>query len=300
MHPPRLRWEATPPPGAYPPPEPRRPARYLGPPAYRTPPRWGFPALAWRWPTSVPGVGPAGGDPAPSDRVRTRGRLAVSALWTLAVVATLAAGAEVWRYALLVRSRTSALPRDVVTLSDTLVVTGSVLSLAAGAIAVTAAVLWLFPARVVAAAQAGYLPARPDWVLLPALLVPGVNLVLAGAIAAELEHAALRRPVDARPTPGGLLRAWWITAAAGGLLFAATVLWRFRDGVQAQADGVLLTAATDLAAAAVAVLTALVIARLSALLAPIDPTAVRFLRVVRVAGAPEPPLRAHRPADARR
>ncbi|MGQ0842147.1 DUF4328 domain-containing protein [Actinokineospora sp.] len=271
---------------------------YLGPPSYATPPRWGFPALAWRWPTSVPGV--ANDEPVAVERVRGRARLAVSALWMQAVVAVLAAGAEVWRYVLLVDSRSTALSRATVDLSDTLVVSGAVLAIAAGALSIMLTLWWLALARRAAADLAGYAPPRPDWHLLPGLVVPGVNLVMPGAVVAELEHAVLRRPVAERPRPTRLVRWWWAAVVVGGLLFAATVLWGFRAGVQAQADGVLLHAATNLAAGVVAVLTALVVARLSSLIAPIDPASVRLMRVVRVDGAPEPPLRAVRQTGAKR
>ncbi|MFC7618492.1 DUF4328 domain-containing protein [Actinokineospora soli] len=289
---PHLRWVATPPPGAYPAPRPARRVRYPGPPAYRTPPRWGFPALAWRRPTSIPGLG----DATPPPRVRARATLAQTVLWTLALVALLAAVAEVVRYALLVRARTTALDRGTVVLSDTLVVTGATLSLIAGAGAVAATAWWLVAARRAGAEQAGYEPARPDWQLLPSLLVPGVNLVVAGAVVAELEHAALSRPADARPRPTRLVLWWWIAVAACGLLFAAAVAWRFRSGVQAQADGVLVTAASDLAAAVAAALTALVVGRLTGLLAPVDPASVPRLRVVRVSAEPDT-ARRERPAE---
>ncbi|GGS18409.1 DUF4328 domain-containing protein [Actinokineospora fastidiosa] len=293
---PPLRWEATPPPGAYPVPRPPRRVRYLGPPAYRSAPRWGFPALAWRRPTLIPGVGDA---PSPPVRVRTRATLAMTALWTLGLLSLLAAGAEVFRYALLVRARTSALDRDTVVLSDTLVVTSATLAVICGLWAVATTLWWAFAARRAAGEQAGYLPARPDWQLLPSLVVPGVNLAVAGAVMAELEHAALSRPAGDRPRPTPLLRAWWIVLTLSGVLFAAAILWRFRSGVQAQADGVLLTAASDLAAAATAVMTALVVARLTGLLVPVDPAAVPRLRLIRVAGAPDPGRR-ERPATARR
>ena len=51
---------------------------------------------------------------------------------------------------------------------------------------------------------------------------------------------------------------------------------------------------------AVAFLTAQMIRRLATLLAPIDPTAVRYLRVIRIEGAPEPPLRTAKPLQSRR
>jgi len=48
------------------------------------------------------------------------------------------------------------------------------------------------------------------------------------------------------------------------------------------------------------VVTALVVRRFSALLAPSDARAVRSMRVLKVAGAPEPELRNARPAGAAR
>lgn len=284
---PRLRWVATPPPGARPAP-PRAPrAPYTGPPGYRTPPRWGFPALAWRRPTSI-----LADAPLPPVRVRTRATVALASLWTLALLAVFAAGAEGFRYALLVRARGNALDRGTVVLSDALVVAGATLALIAGAVAVAASLWWLFAARRVAAEQCGYQPARADWQIIPTLFVPGVNLAVAGAAVAELEHTTLNRPADERPRPSGLVRAWWIVMAVSGLVFAATLLWRLRSGVQAQADGVLLTAVSDLSAAATAVLTALVVSRLTMLLAPLDPASVPRLRLIRVAGSPDPGRRA--------
>jgi hypothetical protein len=290
-------WVATPPPGAVVVPPARRFGRYAGPPSYRTPPRWGFPAMAWRWPTVVPT-----GTEATSviEQLRIRGRLALAALSAVAVFSVLAAAAEIWRYVLLLRARTNALPRSAVDLSDNLVTTGSVLSLTAGVLAVFTTVWWLVPARRAAAEVAGYDSARPRLHVAIALVVPGLNLIVPGAIIAELEHAALCKPVDQRPSPSALVRWWWGAIAASGVLFAATLLWRQRDGVQAMADGVLLTAATDVMAAVVAVLTALVIVRLAALLAPIDRTTVRRMRLVSVEGAPVPPLREHRPPGSQR
>ncbi|EWC62853.1 putative conserved membrane protein [Actinokineospora spheciospongiae] len=296
-HRPRFDWVATPPPGAGAPPARPRRGPYTGPPAYRTPPRWGFPALAWRWPTAVSGLD--ADEPAPVDRLRRRGRLASSALWMLAAVALLAAGAEAWRYVLLLLSRDGALSRGVVEVSDSLVVTGAVLALVAGLLALLGAVWWLFTARRVAADVAGYDPPRPDWQVLPALVVPLVNLVVPGSLLAELEHAVLRRPEAERPRPSPLVRWWWAAWAASVVLFTVTVVWRFRSGVQAEADGVLLNVLTDLAAAALAIATEVVVARFSALLAPVDANEVRRVRVVRVNGAPELGLRP-RPATSRR
>ncbi|HEV2781485.1 MAG TPA: DUF4328 domain-containing protein [Actinophytocola sp.] len=297
MHPhePRPRWVATTPPRPVPPVRVRR-MPYLGPPFYASPPRWGFPPLAWRWPTSVPGTRTR--VPVSVDRVRALARQAAVALWMMAAVAVFAAAAEVWRYVLLVQSRTGALSRSVVTTSDALVVAGAVLAIGMGLLALGLTLWWLIQARGAATDLGGHEPARPDWQVLACLVIPGLNLVVPGSVLAELEHAVLRRPVTDRPRPGRLIVWWWVTWALSGLLFTATLLWRLRSGVQAQADGVLLNAATYLAAAAVAALTALVVRALTALLAPIDPASVRLMRVIKIDGAPDPPLRPGRPAGA--
>jgi hypothetical protein len=279
------RWVANP---------PRRRLRYYGPPSYASPPRWGFPALAWRWPTSVPGTRDRA--PASPERVRVLAGYTTAVLWILAAAAIFAAGGEVWRYVLLIRSRTGALPKALVDTSDALVVTGAILSITLGLIAVALTLWWLMIARRVAGEFSAHEPARPDWQLLVCLIIPGANLVLPGAVLAELEHAVLHRPVYTRPRPTRLILWWWAAWILCCLLWTVTLLWRLRDGVQAHADGVVLTAVTYLAAAVVAVLTMRVVRRLSTLLAPIDPASVRLMRVIRVEGAPAPPLRPGRPA----
>ncbi|HET9138030.1 DUF4328 domain-containing protein [Actinophytocola sp.] len=292
-------WVATPPPGSAPATPPRRrPGRYQGPPSYSSPPRWGFPALAWRWPTSVPGTPTRA--PATVDQVRSLARQAVPMLWVVAVTALIAAAAEIWRYVLLVQSRTAALSRATVEFSDGLVGTGAVLCIAFALVAACLTVWWLLAARSAAADLAGVGPARPSWQVLVGLVIPGVNLVVPGSALAELEHTVLRRPVEQRPRPSRLVLAWWVAWWVSGLLCTAALLWRLRTGVQAQADGVLLHALTYLAAAVVAVLSVWVVRGLTTLLVPIDPASVRLLRVLKVEGAPDPPLRARRPPGAAR
>lgn len=293
----RAGWVATTPPGADPYARPRRP-RYLGPPSYASPPRWGFPPLAWRWPTSVPGTPVR--SPVSVDRVRAANNYASTVLAVLAAIMLFAAGTEIWRYVLLIRSRTGALPNATVSTSDALVLAGSIFAITLALFAVVLALFWLSLARSVAADLAGHEPARPDWQVLLCLVIPGVNLVVPGSALAELEHTILRRPLEQRPRPSRLLLSWWIAWAGSGLLCTATVLWRLRSGVQAQADGVLWTAATYVLAAVVAVLTMRVIRRLTTLLAPIDPDSVRLMHVIKVDGAPAPPLRPGRPPGSTR
>jgi hypothetical protein len=270
----------------------------MGPPVYGTPPKWGFPALAWRWPTAVAGTETE--RPVTVERVRAVAGQATAMLWALAGLSLVAAGGEVWRYVLLVNSRTGALSAALVGASDALVGIAGILSLAFGLLTAVVTLWWLHLARHAAADLAEQGLARPDWQVVVYLLLPGVNLAMAGVVLTELEHQVLRRPADERPRPTKTVKIWWSVWAAAGVLFAVTVAWRFRDSVQAHADGVVLSALTDLAAVAVAVLTALMIRRLATLLSPIDLTSVRYLRVLRVEGAPEPPLRTTKPLPSRR
>lgn len=196
-----------------------------------------------------------------------------------AVVVLATAGAEVWRYALLLDSRTDAVPAAPLHASDALVVTGGVISLLAAALAGMVTVGWLVRASAVAARSAGT-TARPAWQLVAGVLVPGVNLLVPGALLAELEHAALGRDPGRRPRPSRLALGWWAAWVCGLLLAGITMLWKLRHGVQARADGVLLHVATDLVAAVVAIITIIVVSRLTLLLSPVQPERVR--RLVRV------------------
>ncbi|WP_433267058.1 DUF4328 domain-containing protein [Actinosynnema sp. CS-041913] len=298
LQPMRVDWVATPPPGAYPRRQLGAPARpYAGPPSYPVPPRWGFPLLAWRWPTSVATDGP----PVDSvDQVQRLARTASHALGLAGLTALWAAGSEVWRYVLLLLSRYGALSATTVDVSDAMVRSSSLVAVVAGVAGLLFTLLWLRRARNAAASAAGYGPSRSDTEVLVGVLVPGLNLVVPGSVAAELEHAALRLPATARPNPSRLVRWWWGLWAFTGLFVVFTVVWSFRSSVQALADGVLFHAISDLLAAAVAILTAVLVRRITSLLLPVSTAALRRMRVVDVKDAPEPVLRAVRAGGSRR
>ena len=294
---PRVRWVASPPPGALPPRRVRPVERYTGPPAYPVPPRWGFPNLTWREPTTVPGT--PSGLPRPVERVRVLSRNAVTILWFLVGLALAGAASEYWRYALLVISRNSALDADVVAMSDSLEIIASLLTVMFGFLAIASVLWWLLVARQAAADENGQEPPRSTRQVLLGTLVPGLNLVMAGSILAELEHAVLRRPADRRPRPSRLVLAWWAAWVTDAVVMVLVIVWRFRDGVQAQADGVFLSGLLDLSAALLAALTAVAVHRLTSLLAPVSLEKLRLRRVVGVRGAPEPALRPVRPNTSR-
>ncbi|SFW51846.1 DUF4328 domain-containing protein [Amycolatopsis australiensis] len=295
---PKLRWVATPPPGAWPHRRVAPPERYLGPPSYPVPPRWGFPNLVWRRPTSVPGT--ASDEIRPIDRLPVLSRSLIGILFGFAVLAAVAAGAEIWRYVLLVEGREAALNRSVVAFSDGFVLTAGLLASILALLPAGLAIWWLLVARQAAADVSGDDPPRPVWQVLVGILVPVVNLPMALSIVSELEHAVLGRPRDIRPKPSRQVLVWWGAWLLNWILLGVTIAWRFRDDVQSMADSVVLVALTDLSAAVLAVVTALVVRRFSALLAPSDARAVRSMRVLKVAGAPEPELRPSRPAGAAR
>ncbi len=216
-----------------------------------------------------------------------------------ALLALLAAGAEGWRYALLVSSRDAGVAADSVRLSDALVYTASALLLVAAALSATSCLLWLSRARAAAEENAGVRSSRPAWHVFAGVLVPGVNLVLPGMLLAELEHTAAERPPDRRPRPSGLVRAWWSAWVVNLLLALLAVLWGFREGLQAAADGVVLHAVLNLSACVVAVMTILVIRTLSAQLSPADGAVGTRMVFVRGAAGTGPARRA-RPADSAR
>ncbi|MFE5508190.1 DUF4328 domain-containing protein [Amycolatopsis japonica] len=290
----RVRWVASPPPGALP--QRRKPVaeRYSGPPSYPVPPRWGFPNLAWRRPTAVPGT--ASGEVTAGERLRVITRSLLPVLWTFAALAVIASAAEIWRYVLLVQSRDSALSTSVVSVSDTFVITAGLLTTILSLLPAGLTVWWLLVARHAAADVSGEAPPRRQRHVLAFVLVPVVNLIMVLPVVAELEHAVLRRTRETRPKPSRLVLIWWGVWALNWVLLALVIVWRFRDGVQALADGVVLVALTDLTAGGLAVVTALLVKRMSGLLAPVEEKRLRLLRVLKVDGVPEPERR-ERPAS---
>ncbi|ONF61728.1 DUF4328 domain-containing protein, partial [Amycolatopsis keratiniphila] len=281
-------------PGALP--QRRKPVaeRYSGPPSYPVPPRWGFPNLVWRRPTAVPGT--ASGEVTAGERLRVITRSLLPVLWTFAALAVVASAAEIWRYVLLVQSRDSALSTSVVSISDTFVITAGLLTTILSLLPAGLTVWWLLVARHAAADVSGETPPRRQRHVLAFVLVPVVNLIMVLPVVAELEHAVLRRTRETRPKPSRLVLIWWGVWALNWLLLTLVIVWRFRDGVQALADGVVLVALTDLAAAGLAVVTALLVKRMSGLLAPVEEKRLRLLRVLKVDGAPDPERR-ERPAS---
>ncbi|MBV9164216.1 MAG: DUF4328 domain-containing protein [Pseudonocardiales bacterium] len=216
------------------------------------------------------------------EQMRALAALAVPLLGLTAMLVLVTAGAEAWRYALLLDSRTDAVPAGPLHASDVLVVTGGVVSLLASALAGAVTLGWLVHANAAAAQAAAVTPARPGWQLVVGVLVPGMNLVVPGAVLAEVEHAALGQDPNRRPHPSRLVIGWWVIWSVGLVLAGTAILWNLRSGVQARADGVLLHVATDLVAGVVAITTIVVVRRLTRLLSPVKLAGTRRMVVIRV------------------
>ncbi len=259
--------------------------RYSGPPRYGQTPRWGFRPGPWNWPqpeSTVPG-----GDPAAAATALTKTLLPL--LWTVLVLAALAAGAETWRYVLLLSSRSDALPAGAVAASDALTLGAGIVAPIAAAGAGVLLVMWSVRASVAAAQRAGLRPSRSPREIVLGWLVPGLNLTVPGSVLAEIEHGLLGRPAAQRPRPSRLLVLWWLLWAVSVVLAVITLGWTFREGVQARADGVVLHALLDLVAAASAGVTAVVVRRLTTLLRVVEkPHRMLLVRIVQPADKQQP------------
>jgi hypothetical protein len=221
-------------------------------------------------------------------------------LWVLGASALVAAGGEIWRYALLVLGRDEALSASVVSVADTVLLISALLAAVLGIVVIVLTVRWLLHAAELAAKLAGYTQARPTWQLLVGVLVPVLNLFVAGSALAELEHVALGAAATARPRPSRLVLAWWGAWVTGEVLAIVTLLLGLPASLQARADDVLWHAATDLVAVVVVALTIQVLRTITGLLAPSGAPAIPVGRLVAVRDAPAPELRPARPAGSAR
>ncbi|WP_280415897.1 DUF4328 domain-containing protein [Nocardia carnea] len=176
-------------------------------------------------------------------------RWVYTALMATAMLFGLAAVAELGRYLILLRNRTRLIEPPLLWFSDALVNTAALFALIMALVAAVAALGWLIEVRRAAFAATGRRDPRSPRILALGCLIPVVNLIWPGVFLSEV----LAERGDPRPLRA--LRIWWAVWVLGGLLAVGALFWRTADSLQAQADGVLFTALTDIAAAAVAVLT---------------------------------------------
>ncbi|MFE7744059.1 DUF4328 domain-containing protein [Nocardia sp. NPDC057455] len=183
---------------------------------------------------------------------RPLGRLTDSVAVVLVAAAGvfgLAAVAELARYGLLLHNRTRLIHPAVLAVSDAFVIGAGVLAILLSLLAASSAVGRLIEIRQAAYAAVGRSDPRSPRTLVLGCLIPVVNLLWPGIFLSEV--AVLHGDPRARRA----VRIWWAAWVFGGLVAAAALLWRTADSLQAEADGVLFTASTDVVAAAVALLT---------------------------------------------
>ena len=281
---PLQRWVAHPPPGGPTAPVTRtRPPeqRYLGPPAYRGGhPQWSFGPMVWH---EIPPAGDADRGDDPANALRWVGWVAA----VTAVAALVAAGAEIWRFSLMIQGRTLVLSGAVVRASDVLV---AITALAVGALALLTAMLaipTLVRTHAAAARRIGRAPSRRPRDIVLRLLVPGWNVYGAGQIVTEIDRTLDQLRVAAQDEEGEIDAAnpvspravrrqaahastltivWWISWIISAGLIAAALLRGLGGSLQAIADTVELHIAVDLVAAVVAGLGAVIAFRFAGLL----------------------------------
>jgi len=253
------RWQAHPPPGVPRPPAPTRPRPYQGPPTYGTHhPSWGFPPVIWRRAGSTTGFD--------ETAVPRRGlQVAAWAALITSVLCVAAAGAELWRWVLLLRGRTEVLPAGVVHTSDVAVGVAGVAAAVVGAVALVLALPAVVRTHGAADRLAGLAPSRRPAEVLARLVVPVWNFYGAGQVFAEIDGrlGSLDDDPDrpARPRASRLVLAWWIAWIANGFFVLVALGRAFGGSLQAIADTVEMHIVVDLLAALVAGLAAVLFRR---------------------------------------
>lgn len=169
-------------------------------------------------------------------------------LYTLAVVA------ELVRYAILVHNRTRLIDPALLAVSDAAVFFAQAGGMLFALLSGIGGVCWLLRIRRRTFARSRTSDPRTVSDVIVGCAVPGLNLVMPGVFLLEV----IRRD----PRAVTLVRAWWISWVVGAVLVVFNWFWRARPGLQAMADGVLLSAFTAAVASGSAVLALLVIRRL--------------------------------------
>ena len=200
-----------------------------------------------------------------------------------AVTALVVAGAEIWRFVLMLEGRTLVLSGTVVRTSDVLVA-------ASGLAVLTFALLtaaFVAPALVrthhAAARRLGCAPSRSGPGIVARLLVPIWNIYGAGQVVTEIDRMLAQRPdADSKPARDNdskpardndsaghiaqargsrIVKVWWLSWIVSGLLITVTLARGLGGSLQAIADTVELHIAVDLVAAVVAGLAAVILLR---------------------------------------
>lgn len=204
-----------------------------------------------------------------------RGNAVLSGLTALACL--VAAGAELWRYTLMLRGRTWVLSGAQVRADDALLAWSAGLALLLATVTAGWAIPNLIALHRGSAVRNGAAPSRTGAAIASRLVVPGWNVYGAGQILAEidgelavLDGAAPAGPDRRRrqpppesevPRPSALIVVWWGCWGLNAVLVVITLVSAFWRSLQAMANTVEWHIAVDLAATAVAALFAVVLVR---------------------------------------
>ncbi|MBY6411792.1 DUF4328 domain-containing protein [Rhodococcus sp. BP-252] len=191
----------------------------------------------------------------PDDHVSRLDRWARSASGLLVLTGALlllAFVAELVRYGILLYNRTRLIDRTVLVTSDALVLFAEVSAIVIGIAAAVASTCWLVKRRRDFYARAGSRDPRSGRTIFLGCLVPVVSLVLPGVFLTELVDVRGRSD---RHRLRMLVRLWWASWTVNWVLILGAALWRTRDSLQAQADGVLFSALLALVGAGMAFFT---------------------------------------------
>jgi hypothetical protein len=197
-------------------------------------------------------------------------RLATWLCAATSLCALVAAGAESWRFALMLEGRKLVLAGDVVRASDVLVAASGMAVVLAALGTAACAVPALLKTHVAAARRLGWAPARSAKGIVARLLVPFWNVYGAGQIVTEIDGMLSAPAGDGvtvdRPRASRVTAVWWVSWVVSSVLLIATLARGFGGSLQAIADTVQLHICVDLAAAVVAGLGAAMLHRFTRLL----------------------------------
>lgn len=189
-----------------------------------------------------------------ADRSEQLADLAGYMLVLTAIVYAAAAFAELGRYVILLVNRTRLIDPLVLAISDVSVFVAQASGMLVALLTAICAVFWLLRARRRAFERSGTVDPRSTWEIALGCALPVLNLVMPGVFLLEVVHRDPRAVL--------LIRLWWGTWVFGAVLICFNWLWRSRTGLQAMADGVLLSAFTAAVASGTALLTLMVLRRL--------------------------------------
>ena len=173
------------------------------------------------------------------------------------------AGAELWRFVLMLQGRTLVLSGAAVRASDILVAASGIAVVLFAVLTLVMAVPALVRTHAFAARRLGRAPSRSAGGVLARLLVPVWNLYGAGQIVTEIDRmlAAHDSADDREPRASRITVLWWLSWIASAVLVVATLARGLGGSLQAIADTVELHIGVDLLAAVVAGLGAVMLLR---------------------------------------